>query len=82
MLLRYGPLILLVLGSSVFSVHCDWLVEINGTLKSDVTIEPSPTIEEENAKENITIGFLTSFREGVGKIISGAIPLAVEFVNK
>lgn len=33
-------------------------------------------------KTSITIGFLTSFKSGVGKIIAGAIPLAIEYVNK
>ena len=33
-------------------------------------------------KPNITIGFLSSFKYGIGKVIAGAIPLAVEDVNK
>ena len=74
--------ILLVLVSVVRSVHHRYELD---ELQTNIfrngfhTVATSPN---ENAKENITIGFLTSFREGVGKIISGAIPLAVEFVNK
>ena len=33
-------------------------------------------------KPNITIGFLSSFKYGIGKVIAGAIPLAVEDVNR
>ena len=32
-------------------------------------------------KENITIGFLTAFKDGGGKTVAGAVPLAIDFVN-
>lgn len=77
MLTKRGLFVLLILTSAVCSTHQS---EEAKFLKSETVVNyPTST---GNTKENITIGFLTSFREGVGKIISGAIPLAVEFVNK
>ena len=84
---KHGLVVLLVLASTVQSVHRDELEEIQTKIQLKPgfdTILMNPTIDRayEPSEKNITIGFMTSFREGVGKIISGAIPLAVEFVNK
>lgn len=66
----------------IYLVLCD---EYQKMFKTKKNSEKNVTMIDENingAKEKVTIGFLTSFREGAGKTIAGAIPLAVEYVNK
>lgn len=46
------------------------------------TYESQFNAHTNQSKPNITIGFLSSFRYGMGKLIAGAIPLAVEEVNR